>query len=580
MAVLDGRFHLHTLLSETPYSRVYRATHAYTGDDVVVKFIFKEDLFFEELARLYGIDQNPYFCTCLYNYPPSALTKKPFPVEPMHLLASQEEGQTDFDPAETGIIVLESVEGTPLAHQIAQMDARETINSLIEVTYALKVMHETDIIHGNLNADSVWMDPETNDIKIIAFGYDPSKTHYDPTTMNPEHRKGKAPTPESDIYSFAQHFLKQIHRPKFKMRRLIRRCVHEDPSQRPSLAELQKELKSYRRGLNPKRNLEILFGFFKPINFASWVTVVFVASFLMTYIQGEAEVVEQKRYKILNSEGVDYGEKVASLKSLLKESEDEQFREMLAGDIADHYRDTEAIKIMTEADARQPIAVFAFKQQPVIVGREHIFELGDWVEIGDKFGFIAKIEFSRIKLVYEGAFSWHFFDRPSFFIGGAFNSEVAVVWDNEGNLGRLLKVASDLGHIDLDLQGGKSELLDGKVAGLFYSNSPRSFIHALKTIIPMEYENDRIVLEDDGNLMPVYFKIPAIRFEGVALEKLGQYLSNILNCRVEVADAIKLNEIDIDSYNISWQELLSEHNLTWRVLQENQEKVLYIEKDL
>jgi hypothetical protein len=61
IAVLDDQFYLHTDLGGSSMTRAFRATHV-TGEEVVVKFVWNSDLFFDELANLYGCDESPYFC--------------------------------------------------------------------------------------------------------------------------------------------------------------------------------------------------------------------------------------------------------------------------------------------------------------------------------------------------------------------------------------------------------------------------------------------------------------------------------------------------------------------------------------
>jgi len=161
--------------------------------------------------------------------------------------------------------------------------------------------------------------------------------------------------------------------------------------------------------------------------------------------------------------------------------------------------------------------VFAFKQDPLVIGREQIYRLGDWIRVNEgmddeQFGYIASIEFNRIKIVYEGAFSWRFFDQPEGYIGVALSSEVALVWNNEHNLDRLLEATSEVGGMKLmpERRGGL-DTEKGKISGLFLAHSPESFLRTLSSQIPIEVKRKTILLKDiRDEEIPVYVKLSKI----------------------------------------------------------------------
>ena len=268
--VLDKLFHLHTRLRETPFSATYRATHV-AGHDAVVKLIYREDLFFDELARLYAMDESHFFCQCFYNYPPESVTGKPLPLN--QALTQIHAGSSDHDSAAVGILVLEAPEGVRLSEIYEQLDEIEVVNFLMEVTYAMRDLAAQGIGHGALLPQNVMVNHEDAEIKIVDLGYHSEHGNYETRLLSPEHKLADEPGPLEDITMFAANFLPLLKRQKL-VRKLRRACMSPDPAARPNLDEILSGLRQYRRQLHPKRTREILFGFLRPANLITWMVTI------------------------------------------------------------------------------------------------------------------------------------------------------------------------------------------------------------------------------------------------------------------------------------------------------------------
>jgi tRNA A-37 threonylcarbamoyl transferase component Bud32 len=576
-AILDEQFHIQNFLGGSSATRVYKATHN-TGVDVVVKFVLDADRFFEELARLYATDGSPYFCSCLYNYPPQSHGQEPLPLDRPVSELLQDTGVPADDCAwdQVGILVLECIDGSPLHEQMAEFDDMGRANALLEVAYALEELHALGEWHGEFTGRNVWMDRETNEIKIIDLGHGSCQKSGEEASEEDLKAKGCA----ADMAMFAQHFLSKIRRPGRQMRHFVNQCRQVKGVERPTPLDAQVQLKSLRRRLSPKRNLEILYSFFRPINLACWVGVVFGSSFLISNMRNKP--VNQRRADLISNTRLSPAGKADAFRELLPKAADEQIRELLIHDIAANSDDKHP-KIMSGLDAVKPIAVFAFKQDPLVIGRNEIYRLGDWVRVDEgtedeQFGYIASIEFNRIKIVYEGAYSWRFFNKPEGYIGVALSSEVAIVWNNEHNLDRLLKATTEVGGMKLfaEHRGGQ-DTDKGKISGIFLAHSPESFLKTLSSQIPIEVKRKSIFLkeirEDD---IPVYVKLSKVLLKDDDLGKLEHLLSEIIDHPVVVAEGIKHEKVTIELYNTTWQELLTALELNWQVKIVNGEKTLCI----
>lgn len=578
-AVLDGQFHIQSLLGGSAHTRVYKATHN-TGVDVVIKFVLEADRFFEELARLYATDGSPYFCSCLYNYPPQIHEQAPIPLDrPIgELFQSTGVPAADCCWDQVGVLVLECIDGRPLLEELADFDDMGRANALLEVAYALEELHALGEWHGELNGRNVLMDRETHEIKIIDLGHGSLPQTNDSLVDEATVAAGNA----ADMAMFAQHFLGKLRRPGRQMRRFAKQCRRTTAQERPTASDAQAQLKALRKRLSPKRNLEILYGFFRPVNLAVWVGLVFGSTFLISNMKSKP--VNQRRADLISNAKMTPASKADAFRELLSQAPDDQIRELLVGDIAAN-SDQHHPKIMNGLDAVKPIAVFAFKQDPLVIGREQIYRLGDWIRVDEgmddeQFGYIASIEFNRIKIVYEGAFSWRFFDKPDGYIGVAISSEVALVWNNEHNLDRLIEATAQVGGMKIMPERRRGPETDkGKISGLFLAHSPDSFLRTLSSQIPIEVKRKTIFLKEiQDDDIPVYVKLPKILFKDDKLGRLEHMLSDILDHQVIVQDDIREETATIELYNTTWQELLTALDLKWQVKIVNGEKTLYIGK--
>lgn len=566
--ILDQQFHLHTPLGGASATAVYRATHS-TGQDAVVKLIYAKDRFFDELARLYSLEGSPYFTSCLYNYPPASVCGQKVPL-------SQTNGELEgCDPGEVGALVLEAAEGEPLSQIMADLPDQEMVNVLLEITYALRDLEKCGMGHADLRPENVFLDRETGEIKIVDLGYYFGK-HGDATVeLSPEHATQAEPGPAADVYMFARHFLVPLRR-KGRLRGLVRQCLKKDPATRPSLLDIQSGLKRRRRTLFPKRSVEIFFGFLRPLNLALWGLMVFLGITLLPHIKGDKKVTwQQRRAKLMKKDNLSAAELVTELRALLAVSSGPD-RELLIRDIARKTRELDQVKQLGADDLAKPIAVFAFNANPLLIGRDEVYRLGDWVQLEDSFGYIASIEYYRFQLVYESSLSWHVFDRPSFRVGQAFSKEVALVWKNENNMNRLFEAIGEVDSSENTEPSKAQELLseNGSIAGLFVANTPKGVLQAIDEFV---LADARESYTEQELRIPVYFKFVNIQYTDEDISSLVPHLETKLGCRVRLEPALQSHKINITCYNITWQRLLSELGIQWHVEKDDEGKILVLE---
>jgi hypothetical protein len=558
MPVLDDQFHLHTCLLRGRHFSLYAATHV-GGREALIKLTGDPDSFFDELSRFYGADSSHYVSTCQYNYPPAVIGGQQLPmnVEPETLLDTCDRGADAI-----GALVLEGVQGEPMSRTLRESEPLEWINDLLEVTYALRELAELGVAVGDLRPEHIYVDRESDEVKIITFGAcDTGRKG-----LSPELAHGAEADPASDIYMFGAHFLKPLAR-FGPLARLAKRCMRRDPADRPSLAAVQRVLKDKRKQLMPKRNLEILVGLMRPLNLAAWAVVVSLCVVLAPMIRGDREGFLTQRIDLLREPDLSREERVRDLRELLRYVETEEERAMLIDDIAGQQTDA-PVKLVPEIDSMRPLAIFTCREAPMVIGREDVYRLGDWVRISGSYGYIAAIEFNRIKLSTGEAFSWHLFEKPSFFTGGMPAPESAMVWDNPNNLGRIIAVVAETMGLELIDQRPPQHRQEGKLLGDFEVASLDTFLDHLEESVAFTRDGNRLVLADQGLRIPIHRRFSMVRFNGT-VEKLAKvFIEDGLGCNVAVNESIRYHSISVNCYNVTWQGLLEAAGVTWSV-QEN-----------
>lgn len=565
LSVIDNQFYLHTLLADTPSLRTYRATHG-SGIEMVVKIVYRSDHFFDRLARLYALDDSPYFSHCICNYPPFAVSG----VDP--LVGYLEPLPEGVVREQVGVLVLEWVDGLPFEQLLVSADPMERVDALMELTLALKDLERAGMCHGKLELGHLLVEQESRELKIIGLALDP-----------PHWFEGDERRPPlgfvADLAWVTGCLLQRLDGAGKAVRRFQRRC--QQSAAEVTAGELYNLLKQVRRRLMPRRNLEIIAGFFRPLHLVGWALFIWCSSLMINRLLGDGDLpIQKRRIQILHQEKASASEQVIALRHLYDSAEDPVFRELLAKDIAQFTR-REVIRF-DERDAAAPIAVLALKHKPAIIGRERLVRIGDWLQLGETYGYVAAIEFNRVKLIFEDAYSYHLFERPRSFAGLIYGSEIVVVWENEKNLDRLLGAVAEL--FELEYVNRASQLpgeqpgLAGQVSGIFEARGGfDTFLEELGEAISVRVEGNKLIYQARPDTVPVYQKFYFFTMADRPIERFAAYLETIVGMPVRVSDELANKKLTLDVYNATWQELLQHAGLSYTLSKEKQLLVMTLE---
>ncbi len=600
LAVLDGQFYLHRALSTSPFASVFLATHT-SGIEVVVKFVWSGAQFFDELARLYACDDSPYTCGCIFNYPPKSVSgdfpplDRPFS-EMANLRRAREPKETqERDWSQVGVLILEYVQGDSLLAHLERGDDLERLDMLLELCGALEELSARGISHGDLSPDNVLLESETEEIKLVGLGQVIGKRVPFSETRDLDTLATREPVLRDDLYQLCLAYLPTLDRPGRKLNSIRRRCLAPTAEKHPDLEEIKGGLKDLRRKRSPKQSLEILFGFFRPAHLAVWLCLVLLSTVLISHLQGSRHSLPKKRNQILAKTDWETSRKVEALRELLegmRGEKEERYQDIVIRDIAELNLELEGVKRMEGLDASRPIAVLAFFHAPAVIGRRDVFQLGDWIQVDGKQGFLSRIEFNRIRIERHQAFSWHYFEEPAFPFGKAYGNNAVLVWQNENNLTRLLQGIAELRGFSFSNRNQppypprsdnaqpepskETPRGDGSFAGIFVSPSTEAFLQQLRSYIDFTLEDNQLVLNQFRDPIPVYFQMASIEYKGVDIAWFQQWLSQKLGYRVEIDPGLEGATLSINAFNITWQETLERLNLRWTVVTKDQEKIIVL----
>jgi len=167
-----------------------------------------------------------------------------------------------FPYGEGSVLVMEWVDGCTLAERMGRgpMDAREAHRLFLELAEGLAVAHRAGVVHGDLSPANVMIRRDGR-VKVLDPAPPPRPGGEAPVAATrayaaPELLAGGRPSPATDVYAFGamltevlpeQSVQESRGRSVRQLRRLARRCLHEEPSGRPADGE------ALARALDPHR---------------------------------------------------------------------------------------------------------------------------------------------------------------------------------------------------------------------------------------------------------------------------------------------------------------------------------------
>ncbi len=601
--IFDNQYELIACLSNCSYSKVYLGLNR-AGEKVVVKFLMSSEQFFEELARYYACDDCGYLPRLLYNYPAFSISQAPvfFSRDILKLFDCREllereetlthEQMMDSPMAEVGVLILEYIEGGPLLRELRPLKPAYKLDLLLELATGLRELHRNGEFHGDLTPENVLLDQNSGQIRLIDLGFFPGKKQWAPYALSPEHREGASlgPGSPSDIYMFAFHFLTAVERPNRRLGSLIRRCIRENPLRRPDINDLCQELSRLRRGVRPMKP-----SFAYPTILKRWSRRMVFAALAFSSLVGitwiTIDPIFEKRKNILATAEDQPVQAIEDLKSLRLQAMEAGKEPWVIGDLVEKIarakwmRPGFPIRPMEESALERPIAVLAFARDPVLVGRDEIYQLGDWVSLGGETGYISDINWRQITVDFNGKNHKITLKKPNFQVPYSMDVHCAVIWGHAGNLPRLMAaIETMLKKTEFSPSAARNPLLAAlgseetklQVAsdasfGSYQASNIEEFLDKLQPRLRIQHtvEGPRISRKENQPPLKLPFRFYNIS-EGMTLARICQGFEEKTGYRFIVPEELGNQRLASENFaDTSWEEMLLQLGFEWEINEEN-----------
>lgn len=550
---LDGRFQLDALIRAGENSALFLAQHG-SGETVFVKLVWAPGEFFDELARIYASDGMPWFCRCLYHYAPAVATGQTVPLNP--LPGDVYDSLRGIEQDNLGVLIMEPVAGTPLETWCRRADDLAKIDPLMDLSEAMEALHELGESYGDINPDRIWIESDTEEIRILDLGPGPSENGpFDPS---------------GDVKAFGKLGLKVMQRPNRRLKRSLGK-----KSNHGSLGEIRTELRQFRKRIQPKKSLELWLGFLRPLHVSLWVLTAFAVSMMLSQLQGEPQALERARERVMERTHRPAAEREAALREILAKTDDAPFRAQVIENIGQIQAEQGVEHFMPLEDLRRPIAVLDFGRQPAMIGREQIFRLGDRVRTDELRGIVQEIKYNRILVRHQTGDTWLPFQRPEFNTARLMREQNALVWSNDHNLPRLVEALAQLSN----KQFINLNRTEGKLAGSFSADSVETLLHKLSNIVDLRIDNTTVTLAAYTSDIPVYMRLHNVSFKNKHIDEFTDWLNWAIGYPVEYDPSLANRHFDIRAFDTSWRELIGSMGLSYDVIVDSSgQKVLRLKE--
>ncbi|CAM2010278.1 serine/threonine-protein kinase [Acanthopleuribacter pedis] len=572
------------------------------GEDVVLKLWANDGMFFDELAKHFGLDGSRYICKLLQHLPPGSISADMIQLDPGLGWDDQKKMLFFNSLPQKGALVLEHINGRALIHVLEETPDRQKFPYLLELCQALLEIHACDEFHGDISRENVILDASTGRVRVLDLGFFHGKKDTPLEELSPEHNPYWTRKVEkgSDIYMFAKNYLGTVTKPSTKLSKLYRACLNPDPKTRPSLEELQTKLSQpeYQVQSEPQKQS----GFFArgPLR---WATLAYflAASTVGIALVTDTELFDQREaaMEIARTNPDQAIDELLETRKALYNISDYQLRinrEMaIARDIASTRRQTAdfRVKKFADGDLEQPIGVFAFPEGAAMVGKNQIYEIGDWVEHNGRQAFISRITPVQVTLEFAGNIEQILFEAPDFYVPPVLYDYGVILWENDNNLARVLDVLPKLNRsifgealpredtiLNQLMQRSTAsvEAVEGEIAGVFSVFDFNAYAKQLKDLLVFRHEGPTLNVSVAAERVPIHFRYETFRTNGRKLGEFASDLSYYLGIEFQFADGLADRTLpEIETANATWQELCQQLGIVWEKRASDDQTVIFVQ---
>jgi serine/threonine protein kinase len=565
------------LVCETDHALICKAQLS-GSRTVLIKFLPKVDLFFEELSRHYACDHSPYLPQLLHNFPPTSVGGIDF-LGTSNIESFISNVWEHVDIAEIGALVIEYVEGSPITAKLKAMPREEQILLFIQIAEALRDLHSQGEYHGQLTLDQIVFDENSQQIKFIDLSYFQGKIPSVLPQLSPEHNPHSQfeVQAQSDIYMFALHFLKQLPKPSQKLNRLIQQSLEFDPLKRPSIDKVLETLsnESSQIANQPSRQRRI----WSPIWVGMLACYGLFSTIAITHYYDNPLL--KARTQILEASSTDTQQAVFALAEVRADANtDPSTAAILAYDIAQLKKNDPSFEViqLTRTQIQNPVAVFALKKLPSLVTWNNVLTLGDWVQFENQTGYISRIDSYELAITTADQTEQILFSDSGLRYGLA-DSRV-IIWKRPGNFPTILNAIDELTQLyQVDLAPGERQRILGSIRNGNITSEPSDLMYGtfeVSTFVDFLFKIESTFARQphrhanqasSQTSYPLHYMIHFFNYgQNVPASNAYRYIESSIGIPIVIPEALKTRTIGpLEAFQVSWDEALDLLGFRWEI---------------
>jgi hypothetical protein len=379
----------------------------------------------------------------------------------------------------------------------------------------------------------------------------------------------------------ARHFILPFAWEDRRGEALSKSCLAANPKNRPTIMDIALKL-----GVTKEETVSV------PRRYMKWSLVAAVVLVSLVGITVSLrDSIGDARDKLVREvarEQEDVGVAIARMHTLW--ADNQARRDEFAGDIAKLKRSSPlyGLTLLTERD-RRPMAIFHLMRRPLAYLENSILEIGDWVIVDGKEGFVLDIDKRALVLDVKGERVEFEFEKAGFTPKMNFtNTSGVVIWDKPGNLPALvqsLRKIARIPHEEAAFISGPSSLTtlsryepekvqvaDDLIFGFYIARSLPEFLSVLDQQLSVEIRQDHLHISKSKDSLSLHLPYSVVRTGSRELKNLQQ-LCDLFSGDFEAINATFVPETGSASMplppmvfeNQTYQSILTGLGLAWNI---------------
>lgn len=520
-AILGKQYTITTCLEKHGRDWTFKATDP-QGYPYRVKFIADPDRFFDELALYYAADEQTCLSPLVYNYPAYMVSDDPFIFDDdlVCLLEFEEEKPFSTEAqrhasslSRMGALVFADSEAPPLTKYLETASESDAKRLILKLLNALKNLHESGEAHGAINAANVTYDPACDKLYLAGLQLDSHQA--------------------DDVYQVAHEFLCHLVTPGTRPQRMVERCLKENPADRPTITDILQVLA-------PQKRVQPLL--------ASIAAILLLGFALWLFPKEPTSILDDMNRLVPVSE-----------KALFPQTRTQLQRARLIQSASAPSANIQDFEI--------PIAILDDFKNPVLIGRQRNYRLGDQLTFPHMQAQLVVL--NQRQAIFEQAGKLLRFSFPATVYQDGLRSKPETTWfiwpqpNNVEDLLLGLARMETISHPLLEAVDKGMPVTATSVYGVYPAKDPYALLASLETQLNVDPVHG-IQLRDPATALHLILRNQ--RVKDATVGGFAEFLESRLGIEVTVPDHLRERKLD-DHYfeQDQWQNILNALDLQWQV---------------